>query len=116
MLDVLFWIALVVALISAVLGKTLLNLMAEYVKAQYPESFTGLAEKDRSLVKGFSKPETKVRRVLASRLLWGSLPPPLDSDEQIERMRGHWRILFLGTVVGCICVIAIIFARVPAAG
>lgn len=114
-LDVLFWVALVGATAAAVLARMLMNLAASYVGDRHPTVFRSLGAEDRSLIKGFSQEEGRVRRALAKLLVWGKTPEPLRADPDFCRMARHWRFMFF-TALGAACVVVfVLVVRVNAA-
>lgn len=115
MSDIVFWVALVGATLAAVLGKVVVNLAVQLVEVQHPALFAELAAKDRAIIRGLSQPQARVRRALAGRMLWGTLPGPLAADPAMQKLRGHFRLLFAGTLAGFACVVAVMVIRAQGA-
>lgn len=94
------WAGMAIAFLGVIWGKLVISGAATFVKAEHPEAFAAMSDYGTPVLKNFSPEDGRVRRALAAKLLTGSLPAGLASDERVAVYSRNWRRAVGAIVLG----------------
>ena len=100
MKELLTYSGLSIAVIACIAGQITLGRAKEYVKTNFPKLFEEYSDYGLPVLKTWSPKENRVRRALAKKMLIGSLPQEVKTEQHMAEYIRLWRLCLLGIVAG----------------